>query len=147
MALPIISYVDIRFVVHATEDEKKVLEAVYNILPNDFQNDILFNRNVVDGHYGNPITFFNTRINDKEIIRALVENISSKLSVLDKEELSRKFDRYVDKGSFYIRLDKQAALQEIIKLVISDPIRIRIRFIKSKNEDVMEICRSIGMIV
>ncbi len=108
---------------------------------------VLFNRSVVEGHYGNPITFFKTRINDKEIVRALVENISSKLSTLDKEELSNEFDRYVDKGSFYIRLDKQAALQKIIKLIINDPIRIRIRFMKSKNEDIMEICRSIGMII
>jgi RNA binding exosome subunit len=147
LAQPLISYLDIRFVAHATEDENKVLEAVHNILPVDYQKDVLFNRNVVEGHYGNPITFFDARINDKEIVRALVENISSKLSILDKEELSREFDRYVDKGSFYIRLDKQAALQKIIKLLINDPIRIRIRFMKSKNEDIMEICRSIGMII
>ena len=142
-----ISYVDVRFVAHATEDINKVIEAVNNVLPSNYLNDVSFNRNVVEGHYGNPITFFETRINDKEIVKALVENIASKLSVLDKEELTKEFNRYVDKGSFYIRLDKQAAFQKIIKLVVIDPIRIRIRFIKSKNEDIIEICRSIGMIL
>jgi len=144
---PSISYVDIRFVAHATEDVNKVIEAVNNVLPSDHLNDLAFNRNVVEGHYGNPITFFETRINDKEIGRIFVENIASKLSILDKEELTKEFNRYVDKGSLYIRLDKQAAFQKIIKLVVNDPIRIRIRFITSKNEDIIEICRSIGMIL
>ena len=141
-----VAYVDIRFCAHATEDLDKVMEAVHNILPSDNIEDISFKRSGLDGHYGNPITFFETRIKDKETIRALVENLSANLSSLDKEELGREIHRYVEKGSLYIRLDKQAALQGKIKLVTSDPIRIRIRFKKSKTEDVIKICREIGMI-
>jgi len=138
--------VDIRFCAHATEDVDKVVEAVHNILPSDKLEDITFNRSCVEGHYGNPITFFETRIKDKETVRALVENLSVTLSSLDKEELGRTINRCVEKGSIYIRLDKQAALQGKIKFVTSDPIRIRIRFKKSKLEDVTEICREIGML-
>ena len=141
-----VAYVDVRFCAHATEDLDKVMEAVQNVLPSDHIEDISFKRSGLDGHYGNPITFFETRIKDKETIRALVENLSANLSSLDKEELGREIHRYVEKGSLYIRLDKQAALQGKIKLVTSDPIRIRIRFRKSKIEDVIEICREIGMI-
>ncbi len=141
-----IAYVDIRFCAHATEDVDKVVEAVHNILPSDKLEDITFNRSCVEGHYGNPITFFETRIKDKETVRALVENLSVTLSSLDKEELGRTINRCVEKGSIYIRLDKQATLQGKIKFVTSDPIRIRIRFKKSKLEDVTEICREIGML-
>ena len=141
-----VAYVDIRFCAHATEDVDKVVEAVHNILPSDKLEDITFNRSCVEGHYGNPITFFETRIKDKETVRALVENLSVTLSSLDKEELGRTINRCVEKGSIYIRLDKQAALQGKIKFVTSDPIRIRIRFKKSKLEDVTEICREIGML-
>ena len=141
-----IAYVDVRFCAHATEDVDKVVEAVHNILPSDKLEDITFNRSCVEGHYGNPITFFETRIKDKETVRALVENLSVTLSSLDKEELGRTINRCVEKGSIYIRLDKQAALQGKIKFVTSDPIRIRIRFKKSKIEDVTEICREIGML-
>lgn len=137
---------DIRFCAHATEDVDKVVEAVHNILPSDKLEDITFNRSCVEGHYGNPITFFETRIKDKETVRALVENLSVNLSSLDKEELGRTINRCVEKGSIYIRLDKQAALQGKIQFVTSDPIRIRIRFKKSKLEDVTEICREIGML-
>ena len=141
-----IAYVDIRFCAHATEDVDKVVMAVHNILPSDKLEDITFNRSCVAGHYGNPITFFETRIKDKETVRALVENLSVNLSSLDKEELGRTINQCVEKGSIYIRLDKQAALQGKIKFVTSDPIRIRIRFKKSKLEDVTEICREIGML-
>lgn len=141
-----IAYVDIRFCAHATEDLDKVMEAFHNILPSDNIEEVSFKRSGLEGHYGNPITFFETRIKDKETIRALVENLSANLSSLDKKELGREIHRYVEKGSLYIRLNKQAALQGKIKLVTSDPIRIRIRFKKSKIEDVIKICRKIGMI-
>jgi len=141
-----VAYVDVRFCAHATEDVEKVVMAVQNILPSEHMEDISFKRSNLEGHYGNPITFFAARIKDKETVRALVENLSVNLSSLDKEELGREINRYVEKGNLYIRLDKQAALQGKIKLVTSDPIRIRIRFRKSKIEDVIEICREIGMI-
>ena len=141
-----VAYVDIRFCAHATEDVDKVVMAVQNVLPSDHIEDVTFNRSNLEGHYGNPITFFEARIKDKETVRALVENLSANLSSLDKEELGRTMNRCVEKGSLYIRLDKQAALQGKIKLVTSDPIHMRIRFRKSKIEDVIQICREIGMV-
>ena len=141
-----VAYVDFRFCAHATEDVDKVMEAVQNVLPSDHTENISFKRSNLEGHYGNPITFFDARIKDKETVRALVENLSANLSSLDKDELGRTINRCVEKGSLYIRLDKQAALQDKIKFATSDPIRIRIRFRKSKTEDVIEICREIGMI-
>ena len=141
-----IAYVDVRFCAHATEDLDKVMEAVQNVLPSSHIEDIAFKRSSLEGHYGNPITFFETRIKDKQTVKALVENISSNLSVLDKDELARTIHRCVEKGSLYLRLDKQAAFKGKTKLVTSDPIRIRIRFRKSKTEDVTQICREIGMI-
>ena len=141
-----VAYVDIRFFAHATEDLDKVVEAVHNVLPSDQLEEISFKRSNLQGHYGNPITLFEAKIKDKETIRALVENLSSHLSALDKEELDREICRYVEKGSLYLRLNKQAALQGKINLVTADPIRIRIRFRKSKIEDIIEICRGIGML-
>jgi len=142
-----IAYMDIRFSAHATEDLNKVMKAVYSIFPSDNTEELTFNRRSLEGHYGNPITFFETRIKDKETVRVLIENLSTNLSSLDKEELGRELHRCFDKGSLYIRLDKQAALQGKIKLATSNPIRIRIRFRKSKLEYVTEICREIGMII
>jgi RNA binding exosome subunit len=141
-----IAYVDVRLCAHATEDLDKVMQAVHNILPNEYLEEIVFNRSSLEGHYGNPITFFETRIKDKKTIKALVEQLAANLSVLDKNELDRIIHLCIEKGSLYIRLDKQAAFKGKTKLVTSDPIRIRIRFRKSKIEDVIAVCREIGMI-
>ena len=141
-----VAYIDIRFFAHATEDLDKVVEAVQRVLPSDHMEDIVFNKNNLRGHYGNPITLFEAKIKNKETIRALVENLSSHLSELDKETLRREIHLHVEKGSLYIRLDKQAALQGKLKLCTSDPIRLRIRFRKTKIEDIVKICRELGML-
>jgi RNA binding exosome subunit len=141
-----IAYIDIRFFAHATENVDKVIEAVQHILPSIHIEDIVFNKRNLRGHYGNPITLFEAKIKNKETIRALVENFSSRLSLFDKETLNRKIDLHLEKGSLYIRLDKQAALQGKLKLWTSDPIRIRMRFRKTKTEDVVKICRELGML-
>jgi RNA binding exosome subunit len=143
-----IAYIDVRFCAHATEDTNKVMKAVSNVLPSeDTEDKVVFNRSVVEGHYGNPITFFEARIKNEQTIKTLIENLSANLSSLDKEEIGRNISRYFEKGSLFVRLDKQAALQGKIKLVMSDPIRIRIRFRKNKTEDVLQICRRLGMLV
>ena len=141
-----IAYIDIRFFAHATEDLDKVVEAVQRVLPSDYMEDIVFKKSNLRGHYGNPITLFEAKIKNKEIIRVLVENLSSHLTELDKETLRREIHLHVEKGSLYIRLDKQAALQGKLKLCTSDPIRIRIRFRKRKIEDIVKTCRELGML-
>lgn len=141
-----VSYVDVQFCAHATENLDKVMEAVQKTLPSEHINDITFKRTNLEGHYGNPIYFFVTRIKDREIVIALVENLSTNLSSLDREELGRTIHLCVEKGNLFVRLDKQAALKGKIKFVTSDPIRIRIRFRKNKIEDVIEVCREIGML-
>ena len=140
-----IAYVDIRFFAHATEDPEKVMEAVQQILPSDHIDNIAFKKNNLRGHYGNPISLFETRIKKKEIIQALVKHLFSNLSELDKGTLFREIDLHAEDGNLYLRLDKQAALQGELKLCIADPVRVRIRFRKKRVEDVVKICRELGM--
>lgn len=142
-----VAYVDVRFCAHATENVEKVMTAVQNVLAIENEEDeIAFNKNSLEGHYGNPITFFDARIKDKTDIKALVENLSKNLGSFDKTELASTLERCFEKGSLYLRVDKQAAFQGKIKLVKSDPIRIRLRFRKTKLEDVTQVCKEIGML-
>ena len=141
-----IAYVDIRVFAHATEDLDKVIEAVKHVIPSDQMEEVVFSRKYVRGHYGNPITLFEAKIKKKETIKALIDNLSSRFSEVDKETLSKEIPLHLEKGSLYIRLDKQAALQGRLKLCASDPIRIRIRFRKTKIEDIVKICQEFGML-
>lgn len=130
---------------HATEDEDKVLAAARNLFPPTQLENISFGRNSLRGHHGNPITLFETEIKDKEILSAVVENLSRGLSPLDKDKLSREAHLHVEKGSLYLRFDKQAAFRGEFKLGLSDPIRVRLRLKKHKLEDVVQLCREIGL--
>jgi len=141
-----IAYIDIRFFIHATEDLDKVVEAVQRVLPSEYIDDIVFKRDNLLGHYGNPITLFETKIKKRETIRAFVEHLSSSLDKLDKETLRREINLHMEKGNLYVRLDKQAAFQGELKLCTADPIRVRIRFRKTKTEDIVKLCRELGML-
>jgi len=141
-----IAYIDIRFFAHATEDLDKVIEAVQNVLPANYVDDIVFRRDNLQGHYGNPILLFETRIKKKEIVKAVVENFSSHLRESNRKALHEEIDLYVQKGSLYIRLDKQAAFQGELKLCTTDAIRLRIRFKKAKTEDLVQTCQDLGIL-
>jgi len=142
----LISYLDIRFSVHATENPDKVFEAVYHLFPPNHVDDVVFKKANLKGYYGNPIILFEIRIKKKEIVEAVVKVLSSGLSGLDKEMLLREIDLHVEKGSLYIRLDKQAAFQGEFKLCSADPIRVHIRFKKRKLEDIIKTCKELGLI-
>ena len=141
-----IAYVDVSFFAHATEDEAKAIEAARNLLPTSQLENIVFNRSNLRGHHGNPITLFETKIKEKDIVKAVAENLSSNLGALDKETLLREINLHVEKGSLYLRFDKQAAFQGTFKLGVADPIRVRLRFNKNQIEDVVQICKEIGML-
>ena len=141
-----IAYVDVSFFAHATEDEAKAIEATRILLPTSQLENIVFNRSNLRGHHGNPITLFETKIKEKDIVKAVAENLSSNLGTLDKETLLREINLHVEKGSLYLRFDKQAAFQGTFKLGVADPLRVRLRFNKNQLEDVVQICKEIGML-
>ncbi len=144
MKLPI-AHVDIRLSVHATEDLEKAKKAVYNLLPEDHVEEILFKTNALKGHYGNPITLLETRIKDQGIISTFVENMSRRLNKQDKHNVLRSLDRFLEKNNLYLRLDKQAALGTELKLRQDDPIHIRIHFKTSDRETIANLCRDLGL--
>jgi hypothetical protein len=141
-----IAFIDVSLFAHATEDETKVIQAVRNLFPTEYQDLVTFRRQNLRGHHRNPIVLFQTKIKNKEIIKAFIENLSINLPVLDKEILLEKLKQHVEKGSLYLRLDKQAAFQGNFKLCTADPIRLRIRFRKRKLEDVTQICKELGIL-
>ncbi len=141
-----IADIEIRAFAHATEDLNKVIEAVQQILPKEHLDEINFKKRKLKGHYGNPIQLIETRIKKKEILSKILEKIAKKLNEVDKEILSREIDRHIDKGSLYLRLDKQAALQNEIKIKSADPIHIRFRFRKERREEIYKICKELGLV-
>jgi RNA binding exosome subunit len=141
-----IGYIDIRVFAHATEEVDKVLNAVRNIFPSELINLIAFRKSSLTGHHGNPIILFEARIKEKSAAQAVFEKLCSGLSILDKELLSSEIVQHLEKGNLYIRLDKQSAYLNELKLSSADPIHFKIHFKKHVREEIMDICRKSGLL-
>jgi hypothetical protein len=141
-----IGYIDIRVFAHATEDEEKVLRAVRNILPSDLIDLVAFEKTHLTGHHGNPITLFEARIKDKNATQAVFGKLASGLSIMEKELLNSEIDQHLEKGNLYVRLDKQSAYLNELKLSTTDPIHFRIHLQKHSPEEVMDVCRKFGLL-
>jgi hypothetical protein len=130
---------------HATDDTDKVLSAIRNILPTELVDTVVFKKTSLTGHYRNPIILFETRIKEKDAVKAVFGKLASGLSSMDKELLNKEIKQRLDKGNLYIRLDKQSAYLNGLKLCPTDPIHLRIHFKKSKPEEIVNVCRKFGM--
>ncbi|UCB59722.1 MAG: hypothetical protein JSW72_06220 [Candidatus Bathyarchaeota archaeon] len=138
-------YIDVRFSAHATENLEKTKKAVYNLFPPDRKDKMKFTKETIKGHHGNLITLFQARIKDKEVLQAFVEKLSTGLSELDKETMSREAKLLVERSNLYLRLDKQAAVENQMRLYRADPIHIRIHFKRKDNRSIIELCRELGL--
>jgi hypothetical protein len=141
-----IGYIDIRVFAHATEEVDKILNAVRNTLPAELADTITFKKTNLTGHHGNPITLLEARVKEKNAVQAVFKKLSSSLSSLDKELLRNEITQHLDGGNLYIRLDKQSAYLNEVKLCTTDPIHFRIHFQKHSPEEIVEICRKFGLL-
>jgi RNA-binding protein len=118
------SSAEINIVVHATEDENKILHSLFDVLSIPYEK---FSYSFSEGHWGNKILVLTATI-DGQVAKDLILKIISLLNSIDRYHLSNFFDKYVDeKGNLYIRLDKQRICKGRISLSERDSIRIRFR--------------------
>ncbi len=114
---------------HATEDCEKVVKALKNLLPPSLRNQYRLIRKNFHGYYGNPITVYELKINNR--LEEIIEYFSNNLDDTEKAILSATLDlRYDQKGNkVFIRVSKQEAFHNKIILYDSDDvIKITISF-------------------
>jgi len=141
-----VGYVDLRVFAHATEDLEKVLTAVRNTLPKEVAENTVFQKTSLSGHHGNPITFFRTKITDKQALPLVLEKIALRLNALDKETLNSEMKLHLEKRNLYLRFDKQAAYVGELKFASNDPIHFKIHFKNKTPEEITAICRETGLL-
>jgi RNA binding exosome subunit len=118
------SAAEINIVVHATENENKILQSVNDVLSLPINK---FSTTSSEGHWGNKILLLTATIGSHEA-NTLISKIISSLNKFDRDHLSDFFEKYIDeKGNVYIRLDKQRICQGKVSLSESDSIRIRFK--------------------
>ena len=124
---PPVSMIEVSLFVHATEDLDKVMESLKNVLGDNIAN-VSFHRDDLQGHYGNPIIFLKAKIHEDALIKGIMEALAERIENADRGYLLSNAERCTDdKGSFFLRLDKQAAYLGRIVASQADPIHIKIR--------------------
>ncbi|MEX2689399.1 MAG: RNA-binding domain-containing protein [Candidatus Njordarchaeum guaymaensis] len=102
-----VNYVKISAHVHATEDEDKVLNAIYNLLPKKLIKYSKI-REIFRGHFGDPIIRLEIKIENREDAQRIFEHIIRNISGFIYDEWF--YERFDEKSqSFFARLDKQSA--------------------------------------
>ncbi len=142
-----IAYIDVRVFAHATENSDKVQTAVRNLLPTELAETLIFQTTSLMGHYGNPITIITAKLTDKKALPEALEKIGSSLNSLDKDELSRDLKLHLEKGNLYLRFDKQSAFLGSIRFSQNDPIHIKIHFKNKTATEIVDICKSSGLLL
>jgi len=138
--------IEISLFAHATEDPEKIVRAFQNLLPSDRIEEVTLRKRVLKGEYGNPIIYYRAKITKPDITEAVLRKIGHNLSQHEKEVLRWELKRRLEKGSLYLRLDKQAAYRGRFKICNADPIHLRVRFKTSKIDDIRDICKELGVL-
>ena len=130
-----IDSVDVSLHVHATEDAKKVLLAIYSTLGIKPE---MFSQRRMEGHFGNMIISCNTRLKGVEASK-LIKKVMENLDSLGKEEIRLTLDKRLEDNQFiHLRLDKQELVKGRVRLGESDPVKLRIR-LSGKVRDIRKM--------
>ncbi|MFC7042734.1 RNA-binding protein [Halonotius sp. GCM10025705] len=121
-------YIDLRTFCYATEDEKRVEEALRHFLPEEFEIDRVENT----GHHGDRIVVLSARVETADGMRVVLDRLAA-LDSIDRvlEELDERVD---DNCSFFLRIDKQAAFNGLVRLGEGITLRAKVEAYPAKHE-------------
>ena len=127
-------YIDLQAFCYATEDERRVEDALRTFLPDEFEIERVENT----GYYGDRIVVFSTRIENAADIRHVLEQLLR----MDSESMSDLRDeldqRITDDCELYLYLDKQAALVGNVELGEGISLRGKVEAYPAKKESAVE---------
>jgi RNA binding exosome subunit len=128
-------YVDLRAFAYATEDEKRVADALRTFLPEQTELDRVENV----GHHGDRIVVLSARIENADGMRHVLDRLSG-LDEVDRviDELDQRVD---DNCALFLRVDKQAAFRGEVRLGPGITVRAKVEAYPAKKEAAVENAR------
>ncbi|RQG90572.1 RNA-binding protein [Natrarchaeobius chitinivorans] len=131
-------YVDLRTFCYATEDEKRVEEALRTFLPDHEDGDDPFpiERVESEGHYGDRILVLSARVENADDVR----HVLSRLADLEEFEtlIDELDERVTENTELFLRLDKQAAFEGDVRLGEGITFRGKVEAYPAKKEQALE---------
>ncbi|GAB6861289.1 RNA-binding protein [Haloplanus litoreus] len=128
-------YVDLRTFCYATEDEKRVEQALRTYLPEDYEID----RQVTTGHHGDRIAVLSARLENADDVRYVLGRL---VDLPDYDIfLDELDDRVAEDCSLYLTLDKQAAFRGEVRQGDGITLRGKVEAYPAKRESAVENAR------
>ena len=127
--------VTINVIIHATEDISKFLksfEEIFELKEGDFTV------NQTTGHFENPITILNAKI-EKNQAQKFVEKLVESLSNDQIKELIGEIEERTVDSRFHIRLDKQEFIKGNLIFKEKDAIKVKIHTPIYNKKDTVKI--------
>jgi RNA binding exosome subunit len=121
-------YVDLRAFSYATEDVKRVEQALRSLLPEDVELDRVENA----GHHGDRIVVLSARVERADEMRHVLDRLAE-LDDLDRV-LDELDERVNDNCALFLRVDKQAAFRGEVRLGPGITVRTKVEAYPAKKE-------------
>jgi len=129
--------VKINLILHATENERKILEQLENVFQIEQKN---FQIEQVSGHFNNPILLVSSKLK-KKVAEKFVKILFSKIKKDDFEEIYQNVEEYVTSSGLSLRLSKQEMISEILTISKEDAIKININtpvYVKNETKKIYQ---------
>ncbi len=130
---------EITTLVHATEDQSKVIDAVSNLFPEDIEvppcEKVKFT-----GVFGDPLVMLKWVLKNRRPATVTFDNVLLGMSSLDLHQVLESLGNRIDENkNMYMRLDKQKAAIGVIRLDSHDSIRIKARLLVLHKADPVKL--------
>jgi RNA binding exosome subunit len=144
------SQILVHALVHATEDEDKVVLAIRQLFPEPAWSELRIARTPLQGHFHNPILQLVVTLDKPTLTIETLRHLGARLSEQDRNYLQRNLrTHYDDKGQLFLRFDKQESYRNRLRLVSrGDSLRMTIKLAGRKRnlEAALELCHQCGLL-
>ncbi|MFW9830663.1 MAG: RNA-binding domain-containing protein [Candidatus Thorarchaeota archaeon] len=144
------SRIIVQALVQATEDEEKVKKAVFNLFPEEVQEEVRFEQKRLRGHFHNPIIHLEAKLVHRGYVMQTLSSLADRLPTIERQKLQDTFETRIDhKGQLFLRFDKQESYQGRLRLINQgDSLRFVIRFAGSKQTltEIQSHCQELNLL-
>ena len=129
--------VKIDLILHATENENRILEeleSIFHVKQKNFQIE------QIPGHFNNPILLISSKLKKKSAVD-FVKIFFSKMKKEDFNEIFDNIDKYVTSSGLSLRISKQKLISKILTISREDAIKISIStpvYVKNETKKIYQ---------
>tara|TARA_Y100000996_G_scaffold78758_1_gene53438 strand:- start:87 stop:503 length:417 start_codon:yes stop_codon:yes gene_type:complete len=129
--------VKINLILHATENENKILDVLENTFHIEQKK---FQIEQIPGHFNNPILLISSKLKKKNA-QDFIKIFFSKIKKSDFQDIFDNVENYVTSSGLSLRISKQKLVSEEITISKEDAIKININtpvYVKNETKKIYQ---------